>query len=90
MTTIETIKAANEAAGQYFFTEGAMTFFSSVIHPEIYRGRYFVTSEQADGQPRRYTVREAIDGGADIGKLGEFQQHETLEAAISAARGDDE
>ncbi len=63
--TVSEIKAANAAAGYFFFSPDTLRFFRSRIGDSVYQGvggAFFVTSEQfvsSDGQrkPRRYTVR---------------------------------
>lgn len=57
-------RAANKAAGQFWFSPDTMEFFSSRVETGLIRGRFFVSSEvpPALGQ-RRYTVREARDDG---------------------------
>lgn len=85
--TIEQIKAANEEAGRYFFSPGAMRFFDSRILDGVYGGRYFVTSEKGDwpGAERGYTIREAHEDG-DVTTVGELQEYATREEAINAAK----
>ena len=87
--TIADIKAANEAAGHYWFTPDAMRWFRTRVSGGVIGGRYFVTSEQFvpyDGppEPRRYTVRRANDDGS-IDTVGEFQAYETAAQARAAA-----
>lgn len=66
---IDQIKEAHESRGGYWFTPGAMRFFSSRLGKTVYGGRFFISSEQAprsfDGKPspRLYTVRVAHDDG---------------------------
>jgi len=89
--SIDQIKAANAAAGLYFFSPDTMRFFRSRVASSIvYGGRYFITSEQfhalyaADG-PRLYTIRRCNDDGS-IETIGEFQGYETLKAAKDVAK----
>ena len=58
---IDAIKRANDELGHFFFSDGAMRFFNSRIHRNIYAGRFFITSERYDSKtPRQYkTAREA-------------------------------
>lgn len=69
--TISEIRAANKAAGHYFFERATMRAFNSVVYPNVYQGSggiYFITSEQfQDGRgykgPRLYKVRRFnVDG----------------------------
>ena len=83
METMEDVKAANIAAGQYWFSEDTMHFFRSRVESELHHGRFFVTSEQCPwgDYPRLFTIREArADGSVDT--YGEFQGFETLEDAL--------
>lgn len=88
MKTIEDIKAAATAAGNFFFTPDTLAYFSSRVSSTVFGGEYFVTSEQdktgnAWGGVRRYTVRRAWDSpnGFTVDTVGEFGQFDTLEAA---------
>jgi hypothetical protein len=63
--TIADIRAADRAAGGYFFSREAMRFFKSQVYRGVYGGKYFVTSEKSPHNPRRYTVRR-IDSEAVI------------------------
>ena len=81
---IHDIKLANKQAGQHFFDASTLRFFRSRVIAQVYDDRYFITSEQAPGGPRLYTVREAIDGGKRIKTVGKFQEHPTLWQARGA------
>lgn len=83
--TIDTIKANNLLAGQHFFERATMRFFKSRIFSTIYGGRYFITSEINPSGKKRYTVREALDGGKRI-RCARFFHHVTLAAAKDEAR----
>jgi hypothetical protein len=61
--SIAAIKAANRAAGHFFFSADTMKFFKSKVYPTVYGGRYFVTSEQPPHGDREYQVRWADDRG---------------------------
>ena len=61
---IHEVMDANDRAENKFFSEGALRFFKSRISPTIYGGRYFVTSEEAWGMGRVYSVRECTDNGS--------------------------
>lgn len=96
-TSINQIIAANEKRGHHFFDRDTLRGFGSRICPEIYQGRYFITSErdrgvstsygfmQAWGGERRYTVRRANDDGS-IDTVGEFGQFPTKGQAATFAR----
>jgi hypothetical protein len=84
-SSIDQIRQHNAAIGQYFFSSGAMRFFSSRIGREVIGGRYFITSEQFDyNSPRLYTIRECIDGKVE--QVSEFQEYKSGRAARAAAR----
>lgn len=79
------IIAASRRAGHHWFSPETKRFFRCRVHPRVYGGKYFVTSEQFnDGSPRLYTVREAKENG-DIDTVGEFQQYRTSTQAHRAA-----
>jgi hypothetical protein len=82
--TIEQVRAANEAAGQHWFSPDTMRFFGSRIASEVIRGRFFISTEQGprDSTPRA-TIRMAEDDGT-IETVGEFVAHETPEEARAA------
>jgi hypothetical protein len=85
ISKIDTIRQRNRAAGQYFFSPGAMRFFDSIVYPEVYGGRYFITSERAPGFKRKFTIREALDSG-EIKTVGKFQQYSSHVHAVSVVR----
>jgi hypothetical protein len=86
--SIRAIKAANEAAGQFFFSPSSMAFFQSRVSHKLH-GPYFVTSERPrwdHNASRRYTIRKVEDNGAvdTIGEFGAFAS--SREAHREAAR----
>lgn len=84
--SIHEIKAANKAFGKFFFSPGAMRFFASIVYPRVYGGRFFVTSEKAPYEPRKYCIRMATDEG-DIETIGPFNELPSLSVARSIVRG---
>jgi hypothetical protein len=72
--TIADIRAANKAAGFYFFSPKTMKAFASKVDRTAYAGPggvYFVTSEQftpSTGRPdpRKYTVRRFNRESGDV------------------------
>lgn len=78
------VQAANQAAGQFWFSPATMAYFQCRIESDLLGGTYFITSEQEPrpSAPRLYTVRRVIDGGASIETVGEFQQHPDLASAL--------
>lgn len=80
------LRAANKVAEHHFFERDTMKFFSSRIESGLYKGRYFVTSEQYDSEsPRLYTVRHAREDGT-IHTVGEFQHFKTRRDAKRECR----
>lgn len=77
--------AANRSAGYHFFDPGTIRFFKSRVIGPLVAGRYFITSEQYDREPRRYTVREATSA-CTVDSVGHFQQYPTLALARRAIR----
>lgn len=84
--TISAIKAANAAAGYYFFSPETMRSFGSRVSDDVIQGVLFVTSERDrignawDGA-RRYTVRRFFPETGSIQTVSEFGQFATLAAA---------
>jgi hypothetical protein len=84
--TISDVKAANKAAGLYFFERSTMRFFNSRIESPLYKGRYFITSERGSHDIlRRYTIREVRPNG-DIHTVGKFQGYNFKEDARDAIK----
>ena len=79
---------AHEAAGGYFFSKGALDFFTGQIHHDSYQPEtgLFITSEVMgldDDVPRTYAVRRIyLDNPIRISTLGE--RHDTLQQAQAA------
>lgn len=65
--TIDDIKAANKAAGKFFFDPETMRTFKRRLSPIVYQGPvgvYFVTSEVDFNDNRSYNVRKCyVDTG---------------------------
>ena len=71
----------------HFFDNENMMFWSSKVFPDLYGGRYFITSEpNYDGKDRRFTVREFTDNYSDVRTVGEFRQYKTLAEATKAVK----
>lgn len=87
-TTIEEIKQANADIDQCWFSPETMAWFQSEVHPRVYHGRFFITSERGrHGEwygARRFTVRECIDGV--IHTVSEFGEFDTWRQAQTFAR----
>lgn len=93
--TIEEIKEANRKLGGVWFDQ---SFFNSIVHPEVYGGTYFISSEQdtygltiqgethwAWNGERRYSLRKANPNGS-ISTVGGFGEFATLTEAQAMAR----
>ena len=84
--TISDVKAANKAAGYYFFSRSTNRFFGSRVESSLYGGRFFITSEDNfDRSARFYTIREALPGG-DIRTVSEFNGFRYIEDARDECR----
>lgn len=82
--TIRDIKAANAAAGHFFFEPATMRFFDSRICRKVLAGGFFVTSERFSASTARlYTVRLCLDNG-HVETIGEFQQFSSADSARRA------
>jgi hypothetical protein len=91
--TIESIKAANTAAGLHFFDADTMRFFRSRVSGEVFQGPggvYFVTSEQfvfrGEADRRKFTVRAFEPATGRVHKASGFGEFTTLAQAKGAAR----
>lgn len=79
---------AHEAAGGYFFSQGALDFFTGEIHHDSYQPEtgLFITSEVMgleDDVPRTYAVRRIyLDSPIRISTVG--VRHDTLQQAQAA------
>lgn len=79
--SIEEMVTLNKKIGHHFFDPDTLRFWQSRISPQIYAGRYFVTSESSfDRKTRFYTVREMLKDGR-INTVSEFQQLKSRSAA---------
>jgi hypothetical protein len=90
-------KAAKDSGRAWWFEQGAMDFFDSVIESDTFHNpgvgpkHYFVSSEQchfSDGTsaPRKYSVRIWDETVPDqVETWGKFQQFKTKDAAIRVA-----
>lgn len=83
---IEKIKAENELNGRHFFDKRTVSFFKSKVLPTVYGGKYFITSEVNPDGAKKYTVREAVDGGRLIRHIGEYHAYTSKSQAKDAIR----
>lgn len=85
--SIPALKAACRAADNHFFSKGAMQFFKSKVESAMYGGRYFITSEQFETEPREYRVREVTrDSKTARIDIETVATHTTLQDARADAR----
>ena len=87
---INQVKRANKELGHHWFSRDTMRFFKSRVGTRVYKGKYFISSEQFECfgssghgyhiEPRKYTVRIANEDGS-IDTVGEFQQFDTYNQA---------
>ena len=82
--TLADAKRVNKKVGGFFFDKGTMQFWNSRMHTTRLIGlRYFISSEQSEGMPRRYRVREIRPNGS-IYTVGD--SYPSLEAAKNKAQ----
>ena len=65
--TIDEIKAANSSAGLHFFAPGLIRIRRMRISPQVYAGRFLITSERPRivlDATRRHTIREIMPDGS--------------------------
>lgn len=85
---IESVKAANKAAGYHWFSKDTMRFFNTRLctahaNGPVLSGNRFITSEKYGDEPQLYTIRSVSeDGGIDT--VGRFQGYATLGDARKA------
>ena len=85
--TMADVRAANAAAGQYFFSRSTMRFFGSRVESSLYIGGYFITSEKAGvtSTQRRFTIRrETADHSIET--ISKSLEYRTIEDARAALR----
>jgi hypothetical protein len=86
--SITQLKKVCKMYGNHFFSKGATGFFRSRCGENIYKGKYFITSEQREYNLQRlYTirefkiVREESWEAVNISTVGEFQQFKSYNQA---------
>jgi hypothetical protein len=83
--TIAEMKRRNAAQGQYWFSEGAMSFFNTKIECEPSEKGCFITSEYMDDpNKKRYSIRCFDQKTNTVETIGEFRKYETLKEAKGA------
>lgn len=70
--TLADVKELNREAGQYFFSRDTMRFFKCTIETGLFKGGYFITSEQPPHGGRKYTARKVDFLNGSIKTIGEF------------------
>jgi hypothetical protein len=89
-TSVEQIVKANKAAGEFFFSSGAMHGFRSRLSQIIYNGHFFIVSNQfVDGRgnadERTYDVCVVHDNGcvARVArKLSRYKAHKLAAGSV--------
>ncbi len=83
------IKKCNSGKGKHFFDRDTMRFFKSRIESSqpIHgpKGIFFVTSEQAPGGKRKYTIRKFNPKTCEVKTHGEFQEFKERWQAMTRA-----
>ena len=87
--SITQLKKMCKMYGNYFFSKGNVGFSRSRCGENIYKGKYFITSEQAEYNLRRlYTIRgfKILEGehnqyAVSIRTVGKFQQFKSYNQA---------
>lgn len=91
---VQEIEKRAEKGAKYFFSRGAMRFFSSRISELCWTKNddiFFITSERDGGMVkhtgsiRAYTVRKCMKNG-NIMSMGDFQEYRTMSEARTAIR----
>jgi hypothetical protein len=82
---ITEIKAANEAAGRFWFRKDTLAFFKSKVYPTVVHGHYFITRETNPSGETAFSVRSCFDG--EIDTVGEFFSHATHAEALAWLTG---
>ena len=86
--TMEQVKENNKKAGRYYFSPDTMRFFKSRIESELFKQKYFITSEQhGDWSPRLFSIREYDPKTHKISTVGDFQRYKSKEKAIQIIAG---
>lgn len=86
VASLDDFRRANEAAGHHWFSPGAMRFFRTRLGDTVYGDRYFISSEQPPDGVRRFSIREAVDGGRSVRTVGEFCGYATRYQAEAAVK----
>ena len=82
----ERIKELNREKGLYFFSLNTMRFFKSRVGRNAYKvgdKAYFITSEQYESNPRKWTIRVADLTTGSIDTVGEFQEFNSHSEALN-------
>lgn len=85
LSTLGDVERLNASSGHHFFDADTLRFFRSRIDYGygLMHGRYFITTEKDGSNPRRASIRAAMDDGS-IETVGEFQQFASPAAAVKA------
>jgi hypothetical protein len=85
LKTLTEIKAANKAAGLYWFSPDTMRFFETTLHDvfPLPDGALFVTGETNPSGETKYSIRRAYDTGA-VETVEHFAFDTAADAALAA------
>lgn len=86
MLTITEMKRLNKAAGQYWFSKGAMKFFNTKIEAKPDKNNFFITSDCPNDGIKRYTIRRFNTETYEVETASEFWEFRTLEEAKAARK----
>lgn len=85
MKTYSNITELKSESNGHFFDRSSMRFFNSRILSTVYRGVYFITSEQHRPEDARlFTVRMSLNGSIET--VGQFQQFKSTASARAFIR----
>jgi len=82
---IDEIKSAARVLHSHWFDKDTMKFFKSRVGNTVYKGVYFISSEQFDyNSPRLYSIRKVVceNNRFDIQTIGDFQGYNTFSEAV--------
>lgn len=85
---IHNLEQAKRAHTGHFFDASAIKFFKARFYKffPIPGGAYFITSEQDEGYPRRYTIRHISDDGSVTTRYGYLSGFQRFDSNKSAER----
>ena len=76
-----------QSTGKHFFDEDTIEFWGTKLESDLFDNRCFVTSEDDFYKTKRlFTVRQFSEKYDATETIGEFQQYQTKEEAVEAAK----